>query len=309
MPGSGLGLGLDVGGTATRWAVVRPDVGGDGAALAQGDCPGLSGARLLSAQHGVAGLALDELRSALHAALGGARLGALCAGVTGTDRDSGQRLQQDLALCLGLDAARVEVASDIEMASRTAFAPGGGYLVYAGTGSIAGYLDEQQQLHRAGGRGVLIDDAGSAYWIAVQALRMIWRAEDQQPGVWQRSALARRVLARIGGDDWPANRAWLAGASRGDIGLLARAVADTAPDDAEVAPLLDAAGTELARLAQALIGRFGPRPVALAGRAFSLSPRIGAALRAALPPDIALVQPTHSAELAAARRAAAMLKA
>lgn len=298
-----LALGLDVGGTATRWALA----GGDGRPLAQGECPGLSGARLLSDQAGVAAAALDELLAALGPA--GGRLAALCAGVTGTDRTSGQRLQQGLAQRLGLDAARVELGSDIEMACRTAFAPGGGYLVYAGTGSIAGFLDAQGQLHRAGGRGVLIDDAGSAHWIAVQALRGLWRAEDAEPGAWQRSALARRVLPLIGGDDWPRNRAWLASASRGDIGLLARAVADTAHDDAEVAPLMDAAGTELARLALALIQRFGPRPVALAGRAFGLSPRIAAALRAALPSGIDLGRPGQSAEQAAAQRAAAMLKA
>jgi hypothetical protein len=46
---------------------------------------------------------------------------------------------------------------------------------------------------------------------------------------------------------------------------------------------LRAAGGELARLASAMIGRFGPKPIALSGRAATLSPLIADSMREALP--------------------------
>lgn len=303
-------LGLDVGGTSTRWALLAAD----GASLGGGEWRGLNGvlwaAAAAGADHDLAtDAALDRLLQAL---LSLPRPpAALCAGITGCDREAGARLAQRLAARWRHHHAQpplsIEITSDIEMACRGAFAPGAGYLVYAGTGSIAGFLDADGQLHRVGGRGVLIDDAGGAHWIAVQALRAIWRAEDAAPGAWRRSALARRVLPLIGGDDWTRNRTWLARATRGDVGLLARAVA--AVDDAESAALLDAAGRELARLVQALLARFGPRPVALAGRAFALSPRIESALRAALPQSIEMHAARADVEMAAAQRALAGLRA
>lgn len=328
-PRPALGLGLDVGGTSTRWALADAD----GRLHAQGDLPGFTAA-LLGQVHGqqaaaevMAALAL-RVRGNGHPvgrplALG--PVGAVCAGVTGTDRAGGTLLRRMLAQALGVAGARIEVTSDIEMACHVAFAPGAGFLVYAGTGSIAGHVDAGGHFHRAGGRGGLIDDGGSAHWIARQALRRIWRAEDAEPGAWRRSGLARRVLAVIAREagegvdldndlgDWALSRHWLAHASRGEIGLLARAVAaadgpaGTEQADADAAAILDEAGRELARLALALSRRFGPRPVALAGRAFLLSPRIAAAMSAALPDTLPVTQAPlaeESTAAGAARRAA-----
>lgn len=314
-----LGLGLDVGGTSTRWALAWAE----GRLHAQGELPGFTAA-LLGQPHGqqVATEVMAALADRVRVACSRApmpRVGAVCAGVTGTDRAGGLLLRQMLSGALAVAAPQVEVTSDIEMACHVAFAPGAGFLVYAGTGSIAGHVDAGGQFHRAGGRGGLIDDGGSAHWIARQALRRIWRAEDAEPGAWRRSAMARQVLAAIGAElgegvdldndlgDWALTRHWLARATRGEIGLLARAVATSEADDAEAAAILDAAGGELARLALALAQRFGPKPVALAGRAYLLSPRIAAALSAALPDTLPVTQsplPQESTAAGAARRAA-----
>lgn len=315
-----LGLGLDVGGTSTRWALAWPE----GRLHAQGELPGFTAA-LLGQSHGqqAAAEVMAALAERVRVACSRApqpRVGAVCAGVTGTDRAGSLLLRQMLSGALAVAAPQVEVTSDIEMACHVAFAPGAGFLVYAGTGSIAGHVDAGGQFHRAGGRGGLIDDGGSAHWIARQALRRIWRAEDAEPGAWRHSAMARQVLAIIGAEvgegvdldndlgDWALSRHWLARATRGEIGLLARAVAAAdAAQDADAAQILDAAGQELARLALALARRFGPKPVALAGRAYLLSPRIGAALSAALPDTLPVTQaplPQESTAAGAARRAA-----
>ena len=47
---------------------------------------------------------------------------------------------------------------------------------------------------------ICVDDAGGGYWIGREALRRLWRREDEQPGAWRESALARRLFAVVVGD-------------------------------------------------------------------------------------------------------------
>lgn len=282
MPGPSIGLGLDVGGTATRWALAD----GNGQVLADGSVGGLT-ALLLGSDAGRATLTatLGQIRAAL-AARGGAPAQRVVAGFSGYSEDPAQRqrLEALVAQALGLTADRVRVVSDITLSFLDCFAPGAGCLVYAGTGSIALCIEADGQVHRAGGRGSLLDDGGSGYWIAREALRQVWRTEDETPGAWRASALAQRLFAQIGGSSWAQTRDFVYQGTRGQIGALALAVAQAATDgDGEAAGILHQAGLELARLAQALQRRLGPRPVAVAGRAASLHPGILAAMASALP--------------------------
>ncbi len=271
------GLGLDAGGTQTRWALASAD----GQLLAEGQAEGLSGLQMLSPegrralQHTLSGIAGQ--------ALSHAGLGAVCAGLTGFDSDTTGPLAHLMAGCFVVPPAAVRLFNDIELACRAAFAPGEGVLVYGGTGSVAAFVDEQGALHRAGGHGGLIDDGGSGYWIAREALRQVWRAEDEQPGAWRQSLMAQRLFDAVGGSDWSHTRQWVYGASRGQLGALALAVAAAAHDgDAAALQLLQGAGRELARLGRVLMMRCGERPLALAGRVFELHPAVEAALRSAL---------------------------
>ncbi|WP_229507827.1 hypothetical protein [Massilia sp. Dwa41.01b] len=93
-------------------------------------------------------------------------------------------------------------------------------------------------------------------------------------------------------------------AERGEIGKLAVVVAASAGQDPVADAILTEAGRELARLAQALIARFGPRPVVLSGRAAELHPIIAASMRASLP-AATITQRATRAHHAAARLAAA----
>jgi N-acetylglucosamine kinase-like BadF-type ATPase len=200
--------------------------------------------------------------------------------------------------------AAVQALSDIELLCRSACAPGAGIVVCAGTGSVAAGIDRSGALQRAGGRGAVIDDAGGGHWIASQALRQIWRAEDDSPGAWTASPLAAAVFAQIGGSDWAASRDWVYGATRGELGTLALAVAAAADADPAALAILQAAGAELARLGLALMQRLGSQPLALAGRVFELHPAVENALVAALPAGCAVHRFATPAHHAAARRAA-----
>ena len=292
-----LGLGIDAGGTQTRWALATVD----GVIVADGAVEGLSALQMSS----------DAGRAAVHATF--ARLcqavlvvgrpRAVVAGLTGFGGDD-LVLAQTLATLLALDAADVSVGNDIDIAYRDSFEPGQGYLVYAGTGSIAAWIDTDGVFHRAGGRGVLLDDGGGGYWIAREALRHIWRREDEAPGSWQSSPMAEAVFAHIGGSDWSLSRAFMYGQDRGAIGRLALAVAASADTDPLALDILQRAGQELARLALALTARYGPRPVVLAGRAAQLHPAIATAMRAALPVSLQMEQKVSRSHEAAAKLAA-----
>ena len=295
-----LGLGIDAGGTETRWALATVD----GAIVASGVVDGLSALQMGS----------DAGRAALHATFAGLSQAVLAvgqpvhvhAGLTGFGGD-GALLAQSLATLLALRPSDVTLCNDIEIAYLDSFAPGEGYLVYAGTGSIAAWIDTGGVFHRAGGRGVLLDDGGGGYWIAREALRQIWRREDEAPGSWQQSAMAHAVFEQIGGSDWDRSRQFMYGQDRGAIGRLALAVAASAELDPLALDILQRAGQELARLALALISRHGPRPVVLAGRAAQLHPAIAAAMRAALPDWLMMEQKMARSHETAARLAAACI--
>ena len=292
----GLGLGIDAGGTQTRWALARAD----GTIVAEGRVAGLSALQMGSA--GGRESVLATFTGLANAVLENGRPGRILAGLTGFGGD-GEQLVGWLTELLQVPAHAISVCGDVEIAYLESFAPGEGYLVYAGTGSIGAYIDGAGAFHRAGGRGVVLDDGGSGFWIAREALRHIWRLEDEKPGAWQSSPLARAVFDHIGGSDWALSRQFIYGQERGEVGKLALAVAAAAHDPV-AARILREAGAELARLACALVARFGPRPVVLSGRAAELHPSIHESMRAALPAQIALRQSCSRAHHAAARIAA-----
>jgi len=227
----------------------------------------------------------------------------VCAGVTGLDsRD--EQLCTAIATPLGLNSHAITVHSDIEIACRDLFAPGEGYVVYAGTGSVAAFIDAHGTLHRAGGRGVYLDDAGGGFWIAREALRQVWRREDEAPGAWQTSAMARALFERIGGSDWAHSRQFFYQSERGEIGQLARAVAETVDIDAAAHGIICQAGIELARLGNAMLHRFGARPIALAGGAAAMHELIEATMREHLPAHVDMRVRVAEAHFAASRIAA-----
>lgn len=291
-----LGCGIDAGGTETRWAL--SDAAGE--IVAEGTVAGLS-ALMMAKPAG---------REQVHATfsqlaqdvLAAGKPQRVCAGLTGFGGD-GQLLVDWLAALLGVRSDVVTLCQDIEVAYLDAFEPGEGYLVYAGTGSIAAFIDEQGEFHRAGGRGVTLDDAGGGYWIAREAMRRIWRGEDEQPGTWQESPMAHAVFDHVGGSDWSFSRSFMNTQERGEIGKLALAVAMSAGADPAARHILLQAGRELARLALALVTRFGERPIVVSGRAAELHPLIFEAMRSDLPPGLHLQKRSATPHHAAARLA------
>jgi glucosamine kinase len=291
-----LAIGIDAGGTQTRWCMMQ----GGGEMLAEGAVRGLT-ALMMHTPDGIETMqqSLMSIAATVRLHVGNAPLN-VCAGFTGIDGAS-DALRELIATAFDIDVQWVSLRSDIEVAYFGAFPEDPGYLVYAGTGSIAAFIDDEGVLQRAGGRGVLLDDGGGGFWIAREALRHIWRREDEAPGAWRASPLARALFARIGGEDWALSREFFYTQERGEIGALALAVAETADSDPVSKSILQSAGHELARLVRAMTQRFGERTIAIAGRAFDLHPIILQSMRNELPSTAVIRQTTGKAHHAAAR--------
>ena len=291
------GLGIDVGGTASRW-VVADDTG----VVARGSAPGATG-------HLFNPVERDRFRATLTTIAESARPHAPTAaqlGITGlgdTVHADARAIVEEL---FGIPPAHTGLSDDMELAFRAAFAPGKGHLIAAGTGSIGLHITASGEVIRVGGRGLLIDDGGSGTWIALTAIREVYRRVDETGGPSDAATLAAELATGIGGSSWDEARTFVYGNDRGRIGTLAQAVARAATKGDPVAiDILNRAAVELARLAKALIARSASLPVGFVGGIVALHPSMKPAIEAALPAET-VVFPTIDAAAHAAQMARAL---
>jgi len=287
-------LGIDMGGTATRWAASDSA----GAVLARGKVAGASAVPDAALRDGYCAV-LREIAMAAPAPVFGVVLGLTGAGLTPE-----AELIAHTAQALGLGPAKLTLMNDMELAWHAAYPQGGGHLIAAGTGSVGLSIDADGAVTLVGGRGLLIDDAGSGAWIALRALDAFWRIVDQHGHPQGAEILAKHLSEAVGGDDWDATRRAVYSGDRGAIAALARPVAAAAhAGDPTALALMTCAGQELARLAQVLLARCGPAPVGVIGGALDLHPAIFTALQAALP-DVTV----HRMTIDAAKHAAMLAR-
>ena len=294
-----LTLGLDAGGSATRWVLL--DAAAD-RVVARGEAGPSAGHIFDPAVHARSLAAFEAICDAVRPLGIPARIAGGITGLSARMPEAGT-LAGWLADGLGMDKAAITLGDDMWIAAATLFAPGAGGLVYAGTGSVGYAIDTAGHAIQVGGRGVVVDDAGAAWWIATRGLRAVCRAQDEDPEA--RTPLVEALAARLGSAAWTVVRAAVYSTDRGGVAAMAPFVADAAQagDEAALA-ILEDAGRELARLGTVLVRRVGCNALALAGGAFRLHPRVGEALRRHLPPGIAVDEPEIDAALAAARLAA-----
>jgi len=288
-------LGIDMGGTGTRWVLTDAR----GTELGRGRAPGATGHLFNPEARARFSAVIAEI-----AQQSGGPVDGLYAGVTGLGGKAVEEAREILSKALDCPRDTIWASDDMSLAYRAIFAPGEGHLVSAGTGSVGLHIGQDGEPIRVGGRGILIDDGGSGAWIALRSLDAVFREIDLKGPEAETTPLAEHLFAAIGGSDWDSVRAYIYGGDRGQIGALAQAVAQAArAGDKTALGLLDAAGRELARLAQALVARGGHKPVAFIGGVLALDPGITERLRAELN-DIELVFPKVDAALSGACLAA-----
>jgi N-acetylglucosamine kinase-like BadF-type ATPase len=232
-------LGIDGGGTQTRAILVD----------AEGRVLGRAAGRSINPRHhDAATLAqrLDTLvrdscgaRTTVHAAFLG--LGGISTRAEAADVE---RIARGLP---ALAAARVTVDNDARAALSGGLCGRPGLVLIAGTGSACLGVAADGRRWWCGGWEALADDAGSAYWMAVEAIRVAVRQED---GRLPRSAIRDLVFGRWGLEE---PRALAERLSRPDLDRAA--LAALAPDivalsasDAAAAAIVERAVEELARL-------------------------------------------------------------
>jgi N-acetylglucosamine kinase-like BadF-type ATPase len=69
--------------------------------------------------------------------------------------------------------SQISVDIDVALGYRANFNEDRGIYLYAGTGSIAIYIDQDRKLRANGGWGYLLGDEGAGYWIGREALRQL----------------------------------------------------------------------------------------------------------------------------------------
>lgn len=289
-------LGIDVGGTGSRWAIADAD----GSPIARGAAEGATGHLFSDGPRAQFVKVVSEIASQA----AGHGIEGIVAGVTGLGIPMHGLAKEILGGTLHVPAGAIRVMDDIELAYRILFRPGQGHLISAGTGSIGMHVTADGTVVRVGGRGLLIDDAGSGVWIALRALDLVYRDIDLHGSARETRVLAEALFGMVGGSDWDRVRAYVYGNDRGKIGTLAQAVAAAAiKDDATARKIFAEAGRELARLAEALVARCGAAPAAVIGRTPQLCEILRDNLISALP-GVAVSFTSVDQALGAARMAA-----
>lgn len=145
---------------------------------------------------------------------------------------------------------KVDLRSDIALAYHSAFSPGEGIYLYAGTGSVAIHVAENQEEVSVGGWGYLLGDEGAGYWIGQQAVRhLLFQMEADQ----ELDELSSEIASKLGGASWSAVRSFVYGRDRSAIAALAPLVSDAAANNVLSAQLiLESAAHHLFELIQRL---------------------------------------------------------
>ncbi|MGE0143883.1 MAG: BadF/BadG/BcrA/BcrD ATPase family protein [Planctomycetota bacterium] len=181
-----IALGIDAGGTKAAWCA-RTDAGAE--------LRGQAGA--IQAAAADAGTVAGAIAAIVAEVEAGAhqRVGSLVAGLAGAGNLVVRRsLREALTQELGA-SVRIAVIGDVEVAAAACLAEAPGVAVWSGTGSFAVARAADGKLHRAGGRGLLLDDRGGAAAIVIAAAR---RAVEAADGIGEPLPWSSRLVDELG---------------------------------------------------------------------------------------------------------------
>jgi glucosamine kinase len=259
--GSGY-LGLDCGGTKTRWAWW-------GGRLAGGETDGVQ-----PAVHG-SQAAGERLAAAVRLALAGHSASCTVAAVAGA---GAKDVRDALVAAVGRHEPGMQlvVVGDVLAAAVGAIGSEAGLLIWSGTGSFLVAQDGDGRLLRIGGRGYLLSDEGSGYDFVRRAARSAIQAHD---GMAPETLLGERLCAEFGAPSIERLGAVMQQRTTGEVARALVAVAACAREGDAVARQVLADGVAaLFTLADAAVARAGLRwqnlKVVLGGGVFDRLPEV-----------------------------------
>ena len=219
-------LGIDAGATATKWALY------DGAQIvASGKCAAMDGHIYRPESKARVTEVLTEIAEAVN----GAEVKGVFAGITGAASEDSATDPLGAIFHSNFPNAKVRIVHDIELAYYANFEVGEGILLYAGTGSIAMYIDDEAGPVRAGGWGYLLGDEGAAFWIGRESIRWVLAGLDTGEEV-ESDSLSDEILKAMGATNWDGIKEFVYSNERSEIAKLAATVghlADSGNADAQ----------------------------------------------------------------------------
>jgi N-acetylglucosamine kinase-like BadF-type ATPase len=234
-------LGLDCGGTTTRWAWwpagARP--GGSGAGV-QPAVQGVDAAAAALVERLLAAVPRRDATAAV-AAIAGAGDAAIRAALLGAVQRAGV-------------AFPVAIVGDTLAAAAGALGDGPGLLVWSGTGSFAVARGPDGSLHRTGGRGHLLGDQGSGYDLVRRAAAAVVLAAD---GLGEPTALGDVLVRAFSAPSPQRLGAVLQRLSSGEVAAALPQVLACAAGDAVADEVLDDGMAALAMVANAAVRAAG----------------------------------------------------
>jgi N-acetylmuramic acid 6-phosphate etherase len=244
-------LGVEGGGTKTAW-VLCESLGSDLGIVSEGKLPPAN-LRLTSP---------DRLRTIFSELPKSAdRVGVFLAGcATPEDRAVLSQLCQEI-----WPGAKIVTGSDRDSGVAAALGHGDGIVVNAGSGSsVTGRRDNK--IEKAGGWGHILGDTGGAYFLVIQALRLILREYDLHRGEMQFASKILRALALNNLDELVR---WAQTAEKIDIAMLAPVVCEAAAKgDEHVVRILEEGASCLCEYTEAVATRLhllAPKVVLIGG--------------------------------------------
>jgi len=293
-------LGVEGGGTKTAWVLVETVAGADAAScefrvIEQGKLPP-SNFRLTTPDR-LRGI-LSELPRQID------RAGVFLAGCrTAEDRRS---LEQ---ICLEMwPNAKIVTGSDRDSGLAAALDHCDGIVVNAGSGSsVTGRRGDR--IERAGGWGHILGDAGGAYILSIQALRLVLRERDLNR---REMNFAAKVLHALSLNNLDELVRWVRTADKKEIAMLAPVVFEAANEgDGRMMEIIEQGASVLCEYTEAVAARLhllAPK-VALIGGLFHRDSIYTHAFRRRLKknlPDARVAVAERASELGAAWLAAEM---
>ena len=244
-------LGIEGGGTKTSWVLVE---------RAENELRVLDQGKLPPANFRLA--TPDQLRAMFNELPKEiARAGIFLAGC-GTEEDR----QSLTRLCVEVwPQAKIVVGSDRDSGLAAALGHGDGIVVNAGSGSsITGRRDKR--IENAGGWGHILGDAGGAYFLSLQALRLILREYDLHRGEVQFTTKILRALSLNNLDELVR---WAQTADKMEVAMLAPVVFEAAASgDFGVMEIIEEGARFLCEYTEAVATRLhvlAPKVVLLGG--------------------------------------------
>jgi glucosamine kinase len=253
-------MGIDGGGSGLRVAIADADLVLHGRAEAPPANPSTVGRPRAAA----------IVQAAMRAALGDLAPQRIAAAAIGLAGAAASHSADWLRAVVGavLPQARIIASADYEIALVGALGQRCGLLVLAGTGALAYGVNAAGESALAGGWGYLMGDEGSGYWLGLQGLRAIARAED---GRGPETMLQQALLPALGLTTARDLIPWLYGetpAPTATVAALAPLLLEAARQgDGCAIAIVRQAAQELHLAAQTVMRRLAlpAQPIALAG--------------------------------------------